>query len=209
MNGLIACDSYFGNTLQVAESLAEELRAAGHDVTVVNLHKEKLDLRKPPAADAGFLGIGGPTRMAKMSRRTRSFAKKLDAATAAGRPVFVFDTYGPLDADPTKHEDDKWFYPGGGVKLKDALTEQGVDVYPEVLRCLVTDMKGPWSTTRSRLHGNSRGGSRQAACVSHGVRERRDRPAGRAAQPSSGTFIRSPQRRTKGPSAGPPRSRSE
>ena len=146
MNGLIACDSYFGNTLQVAEALAEELRSAGHDVTVVNLHKEKLDLRKPPAADAGFLGIGGPTRMAKMSRRTRSFAKKLDAATAAGRPVFVFDTYGPLDADPAKHEDDKWFYPGGGVKLKDALTEQGVDVYPEVVRCLVADMKGPLVT---------------------------------------------------------------
>jgi flavodoxin len=146
MNGLIACDSYFGNTLQVAEALAEELRAAGHDVTVVNLHVEKLDARKPPAADAGFLGIGGPTRMAKMSRRTRSFAKKLDAAALAGRPVFVFDTYGPLDADPADHADDKWFYPGGGAKLRDALTEQGVDVYPEVLRCLVTSMKGPLVT---------------------------------------------------------------
>jgi len=146
MNGLIACDSYFGNTLQVAESLAEELRAAGHDVTVVNLHTQKLDARKPPAADAGFLGIGGPTRMARMSRRTRSFAKKLDAATAAGRPVFVFDTYGPLDADPAKHQDDKWFYPGGGERLRTQLTEQGVEVYPEVLRCLVTDMKGPLVT---------------------------------------------------------------
>ena len=146
MNGFIACDSYFGNTLRVAEALAEEFRAGGHDATVVNLHEEKLDLRKPPAADAGFFGIGGPTRMAKMSRRTRGFAKKLDAAAVAGRPVFVFDTYGPLDADPTKHEDDKWFYPGGGVKLKDALAAQGVDVYPEVLRCLVTDMKGPLVT---------------------------------------------------------------
>ena len=146
MNGLIACDSYFGNTLQVAEALAEELRAAGHDVTVVNLHTQKLDAGKPPAADAGFLGIGGPTRMAKMSRRARSFAKKLDAKAAAGRPVFVFDTYGPLDADPANHENDKWFYPGGGVKLKDALTAQGVDVYPEVLRCLVTNMKGPLVT---------------------------------------------------------------
>ena len=143
MNGLIACDSYFGNTLQVAEALAEELRAAGHDVTVVNLHTQKLDAGKPPAADAGFLGIGGPTRMAKMSRRARSFAKKLDAKAAAGRPVFVFDTYGPLDADPANHENDKWFYPGGGVRLRDALTEQGVDVHPEVLRCLVTNMKGP------------------------------------------------------------------
>ena len=147
MNGLIACDSYFGNTLQVAEALAEELRAAGHNVTVVNLHTQKLDARKPPAADAGFLGIGGPTRMARMSRRTRSFAKKLDAAAAAGRPVFVFDTYGPLDPDPAKNEEDtKWFYPGGGEKLKSALTAQGVDVYPEVLRCLVTNMKGPLVT---------------------------------------------------------------
>lgn len=144
MNGLIACDSYFGNTLQVAEALAEELRAAGHDVTVVNLHTQKLEASKPPAADAGFFGIGGPTRMARMSRRTRSFAKKLDAAAVAGRPVFVFDTYGPLNADPAKNEENKkWFYPGGGVKLKDALTAQGVAVYPEVLRCLVTDMKGP------------------------------------------------------------------
>jgi menaquinone-dependent protoporphyrinogen IX oxidase len=48
MNGLIACDSYFGNTLQVAEALAQELRAAGHDVEVVNLHSQKLDVRKPP-----------------------------------------------------------------------------------------------------------------------------------------------------------------
>ena len=144
MNGLIACESYFGNTLQVADALAEELRAAGHDVTVVNLHTQKLDVRKSPAADAGFLGIGGPTRMARMSRRARSFARKLDAAAVAGRPVFVFDTYGPLDADPAKNEENsKWFYPGGGEKLKDALTAQGVDVYPEVLRCLVTSMNGP------------------------------------------------------------------
>ena len=68
MNGFIACDSYFGNTLRVAEALAEELRAAGHDVTVVNLHAHKLDLGKPPAANADFFGIGGPTRMARMSR---------------------------------------------------------------------------------------------------------------------------------------------
>ena len=68
MHGLIACDSYFGNTLQVADAVAEELRAAGHAVTVVNLHEQKFDVRKPPAADAGFLGIGGPTRMARMSR---------------------------------------------------------------------------------------------------------------------------------------------
>jgi ribosomal protein L12E/L44/L45/RPP1/RPP2 len=34
----------------------------------------------------------------------------------------------------------------GRVKLKDLLPEQGADVYPEVLRCLVTSMKGPLVT---------------------------------------------------------------
>ena len=77
MNGVIVCDSYYGNALRVAETLGEEFRALGHDVTVVNLHQQKLDPRWPPVAGAGFLGVGGPTRMKNMSRRTRSFANKL------------------------------------------------------------------------------------------------------------------------------------
>ena len=143
MNGLIACDSYYGNTLEVAEALAKELRAAGHDVTVVNLHAQKLDPRKAPAAGAGFLGIGGPTRMKNMSRRTRSFVKKLDAAAFSGTPVFLFDTWGPLDPDPAKNENSEWLFPGGGAKERDGLAGRGFAVYPEVLRCLVTGMKGP------------------------------------------------------------------
>jgi flavodoxin len=83
MKSLIACDSYFGNTLQVAEALAEELRAAGHDVSVLNLNKEKPDLRKSPAADAGFFGIGGPMRMARMSRRTRTTSGSTPAAASS------------------------------------------------------------------------------------------------------------------------------
>jgi flavodoxin len=143
MNGLVVCDSYFGNTVQVAEALADELRAAGHDVAVVNLHAQKLDPRKPPVAGADFLGIGGPTRMKNMSRRTRSFAKKLDPAKLAGARVFLFDTYGPLDPDPAKNVDNAWLYPGGGVKVRDDLVARGLEVYPEVLRSLVTEMKGP------------------------------------------------------------------
>jgi menaquinone-dependent protoporphyrinogen IX oxidase len=42
MNGFIACDRHFGNTLRVAEALAEELRAVGHDFTVVDLHSQTL-----------------------------------------------------------------------------------------------------------------------------------------------------------------------
>lgn len=143
MNGVIVCDSYFGNTLQVAEALAEELGAAGHDVTVVNLHAQKLDPRKPPVAGADILGVGGPTRMKNMSRRTRSFAKKMDTDHLAGARIFLFDTYGPLDPDPAKNEDNAWLFPGGGVKVREDLVARGFAVYPDVLRCLVTEMKGP------------------------------------------------------------------
>lgn len=144
MNGVIVCDSYYGNALQVAETLGQEFRALGHAVTVVNLHKQKLDPRKPPVAGAGFLGVGGPTRIKNMSRRTRSFANKLDPAKLPGVHIFTFDTWGPLDKDPTKNgEDNQWLFPGGGVKTRDELVAAGFAVYADVLRCLVTEMKGP------------------------------------------------------------------
>ena len=143
MNGLIVCDSYYGNTVLVAEALAEVFRAEGHVVTVVNLHADKLDPRKPPVAGADFVGVGGPTRMKNMSRRARSFAKKMDPAKLTGARVFCFDTYGPLDPDPAKNADNQWLYPGGGAKTRDELVARGFEVYPDVLRCLVTGMKGP------------------------------------------------------------------
>jgi flavodoxin len=143
MNGVIVCDSYYGNTMQVAEALAEGFRSAGHEVTVVNLHADKLDPRKPPVVGADFIGVGGPTRMKNMSRRARSFARKMDPKKLAGALVFCFDTYGPLDPDPAKNDDNQWLYPGGGAKTRDELAARGFRVYPEVLRCLVTGMRGP------------------------------------------------------------------
>jgi len=143
MNGVIVCDSYFGNTMQVAEALAEGFRDSGHAVTVVNLHTGKIDPRRPPVAGADFLGVGGPTRMKNMSRRARGFARKLAPDKLAGARVFCFDTYGPLDPDPVKNEGSKWLFPGGGVKTREELVARGFDVYPDVLRCLVTEMKGP------------------------------------------------------------------
>jgi flavodoxin len=144
MNGVIVCDSYYGNSLQVAEALGEEFRVLGHDVTVVNLHKQRLDPRKPPVAGADFLAVGGPTRIKNMSRRARSFANKLDPAKLGDIRILCFDTWGPLDKDPAKNgEDNQWLFPGGGAKTRDELAGAGFAVYPSVLRCLVTGMKGP------------------------------------------------------------------
>ena len=142
MRGLIAYDSYFGNSAQVAAAIADELRAAGHEVRLVNLHREKVAVRTL-AAETDFLVLGGPTRMKHMSRRARGFAKKLDAKAWAGKPALVYDTYGPLDPDPAKNEGSPWMYPGGVAELRNMLTERGLTVPPDELRCLVSAMKGP------------------------------------------------------------------
>ena len=39
MRGLIAYDSYYGNGTQVAETIANELCGAGHELRVINLHE--------------------------------------------------------------------------------------------------------------------------------------------------------------------------
>lgn len=141
MIGLVAYDSYYGNGAQVAGAIAGELRAAGHDVTLADLHRGKPD--KQVMAAAEFLVLGGPTRMKHMSRRATACAKKLDPKVWAGKPALVYDTYGPLDPDPAKNEGNQWLYPGGVVELRRALEERGLRVVPGDLRCLVTGMKGP------------------------------------------------------------------
>ena len=142
MNGLVAFDSYYGNGAQVADAIAEEVRAAGHTVRLVDLHSERVDF-KVLAAESEFLVLGGPTRMKHISRRAKAFAKKLNAKAWAGRPALVYDTYGPLDPDPEKNVDNKWLYPGGVAELRELLEAKGLAVAPEDLRCLVVEMKGP------------------------------------------------------------------
>jgi flavodoxin len=141
VQGLIAYDTYYGNGAQVAAAIAGELRLAGHEPTLVDLRSDKVDARL--LTDSRFLVVGGPTRMKHMSRRARRFARKLDASCWAGRPALVYDTYGPLDADPAKNEGNPWLYPGGATELHALLAERGLVLPVADLRCLVSAMKGP------------------------------------------------------------------
>jgi flavodoxin len=142
VKGLVAYDSYYGNGAQVAAAIADELRSAGHEVRLLDLHRDRVS-RRALAAESEFLVLGGPTRMKHISRRARAFAKKLDTKVWAGRPAFAYDTYGPLDPDPAKNEGNVWLYPGGIVELRDILAQRGLAVAPVELRCLVNQMKGP------------------------------------------------------------------
>ena len=141
MKGLVAYDTYYGNGAQVASAIVEELRAAGHQVDLLDLHRKKADKRR--LAESEFLVLGGPTRMKHMSRRALAFARKLDGATWAGRPALVYDTYGPLNAGPAKNEGSVSLYPGGVAELRKLLAERGLSLAAVELRCLVGGMKGP------------------------------------------------------------------
>ena len=154
MLGLIAYDSYYGNGGQVAAAIAEELRTAGHEVSIVNVHEQKADKRS--LAESDFLVLGGPTRMKHISRRAKGFAKKLDGKAWAGKPALVYDTYGPLDPDPAKNEGNAWLYPGGVAELRTLLEDRGLVVAPDELRCLVVEMRGP-------LADGALNGAREAA----------------------------------------------
>jgi hypothetical protein len=81
--------------------------------------------------------------MKHISRRARGFAKDLKAGLWSGKPALVYDTYGPVSPDPAKNEGSKWLYPGGVTDLRTILTDRGLKVSPEELRCLVSGQKGP------------------------------------------------------------------
>ncbi len=139
MKGVVVYDSVFGNTGQVASVIAEELEKAGHQVVLVNLRQN----RNVPV-DGDFLFVGSPTRIAKMTGKSKRFVKRLDAKAWGARPVAVFDTHSPYPEDPKEREKSlKWIEPGAAGRLTELATERGLNVRGPPLRCVVKDMKGP------------------------------------------------------------------
>ncbi len=139
MKGTVAYDSVFGNTGQVASAIAEELEKAGHEVALVNLRAS----RDVPAA-GDFLFVGSPTRVAKMTGKSKRFVKKLDVKVWGARPVAIFDTHMAYPEDPKERAKSlKWIEPGAAGRLSALATERGLSVRGPPLRCVVKDMKGP------------------------------------------------------------------
>ncbi|NLT36736.1 MAG: hypothetical protein GXX95_01060 [Methanomassiliicoccus sp.] len=139
MKGIVAFDSVYGNTLKVAEAIAEELRAEGQEIEVMDLGK-----RIPWGAEADFAFIGSPTRMAKMTGRTRRFLKRLKKEHWSAHTIVAFDTVLKLPEDPEKRSKSaKWTEDGAGPKIKAFAEEMGMKVHPEVLRAEVVGLKGP------------------------------------------------------------------
>jgi flavodoxin len=140
MKGVIAFDSYFGNTRSVAEAMKEEIERTGHEAALLNLRTS----REVPS-EGDFLMVGSPTRFKKMTRPAKRLVKKLDAKAWGAKPVAVFDTFSPYRGDdPKKAESSKkWVDPGAAGFLIALAEKRGLKVRTPPLRCSVKDMKGP------------------------------------------------------------------
>jgi flavodoxin len=140
MKGLVLFRSHYGNTKQVAESIAQQITALGHEAIVQDVRQKLPDLKY-----FDFLMIGSPTRFARADGKAMGVLKGLRKRGFTQKPVAVFDTYGPVPTDPKELEKGrKWLYPGAAGKMLKAAQEQGLNVYPEGLRCEVLGgMKGP------------------------------------------------------------------
>jgi hypothetical protein len=140
MKGLVLFRSHYGNTKQVAESIAQQITALGHEVIVQDVRQ-----RLPELQDLDFFMIGSPTRFARADGKALRVLKELRKKAFTEKPIAIFDTFGPVPTDPKALEKSrKWLYPGAAGIMQRVAKEQGLNVYPEILRCEVRrGMKGP------------------------------------------------------------------
>ena len=141
MKGIVAYDSYYGNTKKVAEALVEEIRSVGHEA---ELRSVREDYPSPPQGD--FLFLGSPVRMGSVTGRTKRFVKHLDKSVWKDRPVAVFTTVGRRpEGEVTEKQRasyEKWAL-NAAPKLRDKAKDLGLNVVDKVLAVEVKDSKGP------------------------------------------------------------------
>jgi menaquinone-dependent protoporphyrinogen IX oxidase len=140
MKGLVVYDSYHGNTKLVAEAIAQELEAQGHEAELRSVRDK---YRTPPQGDILFLG--SPVRMGSTTRRAKKYVQKLDQAAWKDRPLVVFTTILelPADATPERKESREKYDIAAGRKLAELARAEGLNALENHLWVDVKGMKGP------------------------------------------------------------------
>jgi len=139
MKGVVAYDSVYGNTKQVAEAIAEQIRSEGHEIELIALRDGV-----GSAAVGDFLFVGSPTRIGRMTKNAKAFVEGLDTEHWKSKPVVTFDTVGPLPEDEEKRK--KWLSridKSAATRMQELARQRGLSVHQEVLHVAVTGFKGP------------------------------------------------------------------
>lgn len=88
VRALVLYHSLFGNTKDVALSLAKGIEESGVETECLSIDEVHID--QIPNYD--FLAIGGPTHMVRLSKPMKTFLKKLKSVNLHGIKGFSFDT---------------------------------------------------------------------------------------------------------------------
>ncbi|MEQ8705259.1 MAG: flavodoxin domain-containing protein [Phaeodactylibacter sp.] len=140
MKALIWYDSFFGNTQQVAEAIADAVRPY---VRIVEL--QRVQSAKPEdVARADVLIIGSPTRGFQPSPDTKALLRQLPRHALRGMWVAAFDTR--IDLHTIESSVFRWIAKTGGYAAstihKSLLRHDGRSVVAPDGFC-VTDKEGP------------------------------------------------------------------
>jgi flavodoxin len=147
---LILFRSYFGNTKQVADAIAQQMKSAAHEV---DLRDVRLGL--PDLAGIDAIVLGAPTRRGRVARKVRNAIRALKRNGCGDKPIAVFDTISMSPPTPLgslllvsrgREESEnakKWLEPGAVGAMQQIAREIGLNLFPEVLRCEVIGTKGP------------------------------------------------------------------
>lgn len=92
MKALVVYESFFGNTEQVAQAVAEVL-AAHADVVV----KRVSEVQPAQLTGLDLLVVGSPTRAFRPSPGTSAWLAQLPAGSLTGVKVAAFDTHIPIE----------------------------------------------------------------------------------------------------------------
>ena len=141
MKGIVAYDSVNGNTKQVAEAIAEELKSGGFEAVVLSVKEHA-----PGDITGDVLFIGSPTRGGKMTKSTKEFLEGLNVEYWKGKAVIAFDTLGPLSKDTEKRRKQLGSIDGGknaATTIRNAGEERGINIHPRMLHFAVVGMWGP------------------------------------------------------------------
>jgi len=133
MKVLVAYHSLYGNTKQVAEAIADQVKSEGHELKLQSVMEGV-----PEILDFDAMFVGSPTRIAKATGPAKRFVKKVAKSGWGSKPIVFFDTI-----MPGVLEQKGWWGGTASVKLGELARDRGLSPHASVMHSTVTDLKGP------------------------------------------------------------------
>ena len=136
MKGIVVYDTSYGNTKQIAETIAETLRESRVEADLFYVK----DVKKLSAKDYDFLILGSPTKFGTMSIAIRFFLGKVKGAEWVDKPFAAFDTENPENIERSQAENKEW---SAAEKISQKLKDKKMTQLLPVLKAVVFGQKGP------------------------------------------------------------------